>query len=82
MSARDELFKHANDMAKSLCGEFCGGGTHTCPEDDAAEINRLIDNFAHELAERQRDAVNAAERRGLKLSPRYVIGLIDPEVAK
>lgn len=46
----------------------------------AHERGRLIDAYAHELAERQRHKADDMRRRGLVPEVRYLVNLIDPEV--
>ena len=48
--------------------------------DRATPVGPLLDLYAHELAEKQRKAVNDARKRGHVLGATYVINLIDPEV--
>ncbi|MDH6625749.1 hypothetical protein M2271_003560 [Streptomyces sp. LBL] len=86
MSARDELFDHVMSLNASICGERCVGCM--CRESDGEEANKLIDDFAHELAEKQR-----AELDDMNDGPVYVDDrewiqrasklpdLIDPEVS-
>lgn len=80
MSARDVLY--ANLMAVNT----------TLSPGDPVVINRLLDAYAHELAERQRAWAEAQSGRELRLEPEQLpsvvkaaIGLaadlIDPEVS-
>ncbi|MFD7776640.1 hypothetical protein [Streptomyces sp. NPDC059753] len=81
MSARDELFDHIESLSGTVRSEFCMGCD--CAPSDRAEANQLIDAFAHELAEKIREA-----NRAVTFSDAFYVGtgmtdaanLIDPEV--
>lgn len=65
MNARDDLISLMGGPNGSNCCDICRCGgydrkTFACA-DCAAETNRAIDNFAHELAEQQRTLVEHPE---------------------
>ncbi|MFB7479549.1 hypothetical protein ACFUEM_08635 [Streptomyces anulatus] len=72
-----------SDVRDELFEVLTGGGWSLAPG-EADDMNRLIDNFAHELAEKIREPLTARESRMIQAHVRLgevLARRIDPEVS-
>lgn len=66
-----------SDLHEAVCGDGCGVPSR------CARTNRLIDAYAHQLAELQRLRMDELDLTGQKARiVGRIVGLIDPEVQR